>query len=67
MPGYTIDGLSSDPGWHNASYTENPAYLGIDLGSSQTVDRVGYVPRVMPTNWTDGSWNGIFWKFGIAK
>jgi hypothetical protein len=65
VPSYGIDSLTSDPGWHNASYTENPAYLRIDLGSSQTVDRVGYVPRVMSASWTDGSWNGVFRKFNV--
>ena len=63
--GYAIDGLWTNPGWHNCAYNENPAYLRLALNGSQTVDRVGYVPRVMSSDWTDGSWNGVYRQYNL--
>jgi hypothetical protein len=65
VPANTLNGLSTDPGWNNPIYTEQPSWLRVDLGASKTVSRVAYTPRVMSGNWLDGTHNGVFWKYEI--
>lgn len=63
----TTNNLTADPGWVNNSYTFANEYLRIDLGSSKTVDRVGYIPRQytsMTTDWT-GNNNGAYRDYKI--
>ena len=59
-PAKAIDGLLTDAGWHNqaAGWTEEPAWLRIDLGSSKNVSRVGYTGR-------DGGGNGLYRQYKI--
>jgi len=65
-PDKAIDRSIIDPGWINASYTENPGYLRIDLTNAMTIGRVAYIPRVMTTNGlVDGTRNGAYRDYEI--
>jgi hypothetical protein len=58
------DNLSADPGWANISYSGTVEFLRIDLGSSHSVCRLGYLPRVLgPVE--DGSWNGAYKQYEV--
>jgi F5/8 type C domain-containing protein len=59
-PAKAIDGATADAGWHNAGngWTEEPAYLRIDLVSSRPVSKVGYIGR-------DGGGNGVYRDYRI--
>jgi hypothetical protein len=64
-PAKAADQLTTDPGWHNATFTGTTEYLRVDLGSSRTVSGVDYVPRVMSGNWVDGSHNGVLRQYAV--
>ena len=53
----TTNSLTADPGWVNGTYITTNEYLRIDLGSSKTLDRVGYIPRQYTSMVTDGTGN----------
>jgi RHS repeat-associated protein len=61
---YAKDSLSTDPGWHNASYNSTNEYLRVDLGSQRTVGHVAYLPRVMNSP-ADSSWSGVYRLYEI--
>jgi hypothetical protein len=62
----TLNGLSTDPGWHNTTYTGTNEYVRFDLTNATTLSRLGYVPRVMTTNGlADGSRNGVYRQFEV--
>lgn len=62
---YATNTQTTDPGWHNSTYTGTAEFLRIGLGSAQTVSRVGYIPRVMTANIYDGSRNGVYREYEI--
>ena len=63
-PDKATNGVTTDPGWHNASYTEEPAWLRLDLGSSKNVSRVGYTGR-QGTGQGVGNGNGVYRDYKI--
>jgi len=63
-PAKAIDGLWTDPGWHNNSAGPSE-YLRVDMGTSRAVSRVGYLPRVMSATDADGTWNGVYRQYQI--
>jgi hypothetical protein len=66
-PWRAIDGALDGYCWHNNSYTENPGYLRLDLGSSRPVSRLAYKPRsdltINPPY--SGSANGTFRRYAL--
>jgi len=63
-PDKTTNGALTDAGWHNLTYTEEPAWLRIDLGSSKNVSRVGYTGR-QGTGQGVGNGNGVYRDYKI--
>jgi hypothetical protein len=63
----TTNIVTADPGWVNGTYVTTNEYLRIDLGSSKTIARAGYIPRQytsMTTDWT-GNNNGAYRDYKI--
>ena len=52
LPAYAIDGSLTDPGWHNATQGEDPAWLRIDLAAVFNLKRAAYRPRQYANNGT---------------
>ena len=65
-PDKATNGVLTDPGWHNqaSGWTEEPAWLRIDLGSSKNVSRVGYTGRE-GTGQGVGNGNGVYRDYKI--
>jgi hypothetical protein len=63
-PDKATNGAIADAGWHNAIWTEEPAWLRIDLGSSKNVSRVGYIGRE-GTGQGVGNGNGVYRDYKI--
>ena len=63
-PDKATNAVATDPGWHNLTYTEEPAWLRIDLGSSKLVSRVGYTGRE-GTGQGVGNGNGVYRDYKI--
>ena len=61
-----INGLLGDPGWANAIWTEEPAWLRVDLGSSQSINHVVYISRDgTANNFNGGGSNGAYQQYKL--
>jgi len=68
VPAKALDGVLTDPGWHNQSsgWTEEPAWLRVDLGSSQSINHVGYISRDgTANNFNGGGSNGAYQQYKL--
>ena len=61
-----IDGEIIDPGWHNSSQTEEPAWLRIDLGTVRSIARIGYIAREVNGNPYDYSGRYKQYKYYVT-